>query len=84
MSFSENVVVTETSFKVLEILSFCGREMAYAPSVKITVPIFWVKNKCNEAFRGVYNWRILEKNFKSNPVLVVVLVQESEGLYWIG
>ena len=66
-SFSENVVVTETSFKVLEILSFCGREMAYAPSVKITVPIFWVKNKCNEAFRGVYNWRILEKILSQIP-----------------
>ena len=27
-SFSENVVVTETSFKVLEVLSFCRREIA--------------------------------------------------------
>ena len=29
---------TETSYKVLEVLSFRGRE---APSVKITVLIFW-------------------------------------------
>ena len=34
----------------------------------------------NEAFRGVYNSRIPEKNFKSNLVLVVVLVLESKGL----
>ena len=27
MSFSQNVVVTETSYKVLEVLSFCGWEM---------------------------------------------------------
>ena len=40
-NFSENVVLTETSYKVLEVLSFCGREMAQAPSVKITVLIFW-------------------------------------------
>ena len=54
-------MVTETSFKVLKILSFCGRDMAYAPSVKLIVLIFLVENKCNEAFRGVYNWRIVEK-----------------------
>ena len=40
MSFSENVMVTETSYKVLEVLSFCGWEMASAPSVKMTALIF--------------------------------------------
>ena len=40
-SFSDNVVVTETIYKVLEVLSFCGREMTWAPSLKITLLIFW-------------------------------------------
>ena len=30
MSFSENVVVTETSYQLLEVLSFCDREKAYS------------------------------------------------------
>ena len=29
--------MAETSYKVLEVLSFCGRDMAYVPSVKMTV-----------------------------------------------
>ena len=37
---------------------------------------FWVKKKCNEAFRGVYT----RTNFKSNLILVAVLVLESKGL----
>ena len=36
----------------------------------------------NEAFRGAYSLRRREKNFKSNLVLVVVLVLESKGLYF--
>ena len=38
---------------------------------------FLVKKKCNEAFRGVYT----RTNFKSNLILVAVLVLESKGLY---
>ena len=37
---------------------------------------FLVKKKCNEAFRGVYT----RTNFKSNLILVAVLVLESKGL----
>ena len=38
---------------------------------------FLVKKKCNEAFRGVYT----RTNFKSNLILLAVLVLESKGLY---
>ena len=37
----------------------------------------------NEAFQGVYISRMPEKNFKSNLVLVVVLILESKGLYLV-
>ena len=37
----------------------------------------------NEAFQGVYILRMPEKNFKSNFVLVVVLILESKGLYLV-
>ena len=38
------------------------------------------EKKYNEEFRGVYFMAIRKKNFKSNLVLVVVLVLESKGL----
>ena len=41
-------MVTEKNFKVLEVLSFYLFSKGK-------------KEKCNEAFRGVYNWRIVEK-----------------------
>ena len=43
---------------------------------------YLVKKKCSEAFRGVHNLRnVREKTYyKSNLVLVVVLVLESKGL----
>ena len=37
----------------------------------------------NEAFQGVYILRMPEKNFKSNLVLIVVLILESKGLYLV-
>ena len=40
-SFSKNVVVAETSYQMLQVLSFCDRERAK-------------KKKYSEAFRGVY------------------------------
>ena len=38
-SFSENVVMAETSYEMLEILSFCDRERAQPPSISLL--IFW-------------------------------------------
>ena len=63
-------MVTETSFKALEVLSLCGWEMAFAN-------FFGEKEVQYEAFRGVYT----RTNFKSNLILVAVLVLESKGLY---
>ena len=43
-SFSENVEVAETRYQMLEVLSFCDREGAKPPSLKITVLTFQIKN----------------------------------------
>ena len=43
-SFSENVVVAETSYRILEDYSFCNRQRAKPSSIKITALIFQVKN----------------------------------------
>lgn len=51
MGFSENIVVAETSFQMIEVLSFCNWEMVDLPSIKIAVLTFLVKKKKN-AFRG--------------------------------
>ena len=42
---------------------------------------FFDEKKYNEEFRGVCFLTTREKNFKSNLVLVVVLVLESKGFY---
>ena len=49
MSFSVNVVVAETSYRMLEVLSFCDGKR-----IKITVLIFLVNQKYNEAFWSIY------------------------------
>ena len=43
-SFSENVEVAETSYQMLEVLSFCHQERVQPPSLKVTVLTFLVKN----------------------------------------
>ena len=53
-SFSENVVVAEASYEMLEVVSFCNQEGAYRPSIKLTVLTFLMNQKYNEAFRGVF------------------------------
>ena len=45
MGFSENIVVAETSFQMIEVLSFCNWEMVDLPSIKIAVLTFLVKKK---------------------------------------
>ena len=58
---------------MLEILSLCDREGVQPPSVKITMLNLLVKKE-TETFRGVYFFRIREKNFKPNLVFVLVLI----------
>ena len=43
-SFSENVEVAETSYQMLDVLSFCDQERVEPPSLKVTVLTFLVKN----------------------------------------
>ena len=58
-SFNENVVVGKTSYQMLEVLSFCNRERAYRPSIKLTVLTFLVNQKYSGAFRGVLSFSSL-------------------------
>ena len=63
---SRRVAVVETSYQMLQVLSFCDRERAWPRSHKsiimITVLTFLVTLKYDEAFRGTYFLRIREKN----------------------
>ena len=43
-SFSEKVVVAETSYQMLEVLSFCDQLRVQPPSLKVTVLTLLVKN----------------------------------------
>ena len=82
-SFSWNVVVEETSHQMLEFYHFATwRGLNLLSSIKSTVPTFLVKKKqSGEASRGVYIFfEKTQKNFKSNLVLVVVLILESKCL----
>ena len=71
--FSENVVVAETSYQVLEALSLCDLERVLPSSIKLTVLTLLVKkkNRSNEALRGDYVSSLREKKIKSNRVIVV-------------
>ena len=77
--FSKNIAVAKTSCQKLEVSSFCDQEKAQPPLIKITVLTFLVKKKYNEAFRGVYFFRIHEK-INVNSRFVGVLVIESKDL----
>ena len=52
-SFSESVVVAETSYQMLEVLPFCNRERSQPPSITKTVLTFLVK-KSTMKLSGVY------------------------------
>ena len=58
--FSENVIATETSYQMLNVLSFWYQELGYAqPHLKKN---FSGVKRENEAFQGVYFFRIHTKN----------------------
>ena len=71
--------MAETSYQLLEVLEFCNRERAQPPPITITVLTFLVKI-VQRRIRGCLFFDNTRKNFKSNLVLVVVLVLESKGL----
>ena len=64
-SFSERVVVAETSYQILDVLEFCNRERAkYATSFNNDNSAnFSGEKKYNEEFQGVYFLTIPEKTF---------------------
>ena len=66
-----------TSYEMLEVLAFCNWERAQPPSITITVLTFLVKKRIS----GCLFFDNTRKNFRSNLVLVVVLVLESKVLY---
>ena len=70
MGFSENIVVAETSFQMIEVLSFCNWEMVDLPSIKIAVLTFLVKKKKTLSGVAVFFWRIQD----SRVVLEVVVL----------
>ena len=55
-SFSENVVVTKTSYQMLGVSSFSDREGALPPSREISVRTF-VVNKSTTKLSGVFIFR---------------------------
>ena len=57
------VVVAETSYQILEVLSFCDKERTYPPSLKITV-ITFTEKKSKMKLSGETIFRI-RKNLKS-------------------
>ena len=64
MSFTKNVVGAETSYQMLEVLSLIMTVRGLnLHLVKITVLTFLVNQKYEEAFRGVYFFRINKKTF---------------------
>ena len=76
--FSKNVVLVDTSYEVslvFSLTSFTQDKSANFFGVKMY----------NEAIRGVYYLRIREKkkNCKLNLLLLVVLVLESKGRYYL-
>ena len=58
--FSENVMEAEISYQMLEVLSFCDRERAQTPSIKITVLT------CNKTFQAYYFLRRGKKTSESS------------------
>ena len=71
-----------TSYQMLEVLALCDREKAQPPSITDNSDnLSGEENKYNEEYySGVYIFWHSRKNFKSNLVLVVVLLLESSNV----
>ena len=72
-------MVVGTSYQMLEVLAYDNLERAQHPSITIIVLSFLVK-KSTLKNSGCLVFDNTRKNFKSNLVLVVVLVLESKAL----
>ena len=80
-SFKENVVVAKTSYQMLGILSFSGRERALPPSKEISILTFVVKNVQWSFPVCLFLENYRRENLKLNVFLVVVPVLEFKALY---
>ena len=81
-SFSENFVVAKTVYEMLEVSSFCYPAGKGLTTFNINHCANFAREKAvNGGFWGFAFCSIGGKNFKSDLVLVVVLVLESKGLY---
>ena len=68
-SFSENVAVVETSYQMLENLSFCNRDRAKPPSIKGNSTNSLGQKKYSEAFRGQISY---SQSFTSSKVSIML------------
>ena len=73
--------VAGTSYQTLEVLAFCNRKRAQPSSITIKAVLTFRWKKVQWRIPGCLFFDNTRKNFKSNLVLVVVLVLESKGLY---
>ena len=65
----------ETSYQMLEVLSFCDQERILPPSTEMTVLTFLIAKKAQGSFLGcLFFFLIKRKNCRLNIVLVFVLL----------
>ena len=75
-SISENGLVAGTSYQILEVSLFCDRERAKPSRMKVTAPIFRVKNSRMK----LSGWNIFRAYSTKNLVHVVVLFLKPKAL----
>ena len=79
-----SVVVAGTNYQMLEFLALILQSGEGPTSFNNDNSVnFSGEEKYNEEFWGVYFFDNTRKNFKSNLILVVVLVLECKGPYYV-
>ena len=68
---------------MLDVWPFCDQERSLPPPIKITLPTFMAKKIAMKQSFFLFFLDNNQKIFRSNLVLEVVFVPESEGLYYL-
>lgn len=68
---------------MLDVWPFCDQERSLPPPIKITLPTFMAKKSAMKQSFFLFFLDNNQKIFRSNLVLEVVFVPESEGLYYL-
>ena len=68
---------------MLDVWPFCDQERSLPPPIKITLPTFMAKKSAMKQSFFLFFLDNNQKIFRSNLVLEVVFVSESEGLYYL-